>query len=128
MIKINYIIEKGNNIYINNKTHIQTNFRKYIETYLESQLTTFKGRVDAIKNKYGFHKLIPIYISHQLCFIPLNNLKDYELVYINIYEINLIQKVKNKTLIKFHDQSEIIINKQFNSIYNNYKRALIIKS
>lgn len=128
MEKIKYIIEKPPYIYINNKIKIKNTFKKYIEDILLEQLTTYKGRIDAIKKIYGYKKLTPIYINEQICFIPLNSLKDYEQVYINIYQVKYFKKINYQTEVKFLDNTEIIINKLYNNIYNNYKRGLIIKS
>ena len=128
MNNINYILEKTKKIYINNKEILNCSFVEYIEIILLDQLTTFDGRIRATKKKYNFYKLTPIFISHDICFIPINNTKDFERVYINIYTIIEMQKINKKTLIKFVDGTSVIIKKEFNCILNNYKRALIIKS
>jgi len=82
MNNINYIKAYSNKIIINNNEVINQNINTYLNNILIHQLTTVYGRVDAIKNLYGYKKLVPIYINSQLILFPISNLKEYENIYI----------------------------------------------
>ena len=107
---------------INEVLVLNQSFQKYINELLISDLTDIEGRLKAIKNKYGYKKLVPIYITDNLCFIPLENIQ-YNRLYINIYSI-----------VKTHDDKVVFIDgdvlktkKNFKTLINYIMRAKHIK-
>lgn len=115
----NKMIKLYNNseIIIRNQT-----FKEYINELLIKDLTDIEGRLKAIKSKYGYKKLIPIYIRDDLCFIPLENTQ-YNKLYINIYSI---VKILNNEVI-FIDGEVLKTKKNFKTLKNYIMRAKQIK-
>lgn len=121
---INYIQILNREIKINNKTVIQKTFEQYLNSLLIKDLTTYKGRIDAIRIKYNYRKLIPIYICEDLCLIPIENKKSIDNLYLNIYSIKYIDITSN---IIFNDNTIIKLDKKYHIIKKYIKRALTIK-
>ena len=126
MQNINYIKVYTNKIIINNNQTKYISLNKYLDSILLDQLTTYDGRICAVREKYGFVKLTPIYINKTNILIPLNNLKDFENIYINICNIIKLESKKHNTLIVFKDTEHIIVNKKINMINKYIKRAITI--
>lgn len=101
---------------------LNLSFEKYLNVLLLKDLTTFNGRIEAIKKKYKYKKLVPIYIDDTLCFIPVENI-EYNSIYINAYSIYKITYQK----IIFIDGSSLSIYKNLKTISNNINRAKAIK-
>lgn len=101
---------------------LNLSFEKYINELLLNDLTTYTGRIEAIKKKYNYRKLVPIYINDTICFIPLEN-KEYNSIYINVYSVYKIIYDK----IIFIDGSSLLIYKNLQTISNNINRARGIK-
>ncbi len=90
-------------------------------------LTTLKGRLDAIKKKYGMRKNIPIYLKPDLVFfrIPIDN---HEL-YLNAWMILNLRAENNDTVIHFKNGTKLLINKNIRFLKRQWQRSLsIIKS
>ena len=118
-LEITYI--DGNNKILN-KT-----LEKYFNEILLDSLTTYRGRINAIKEKYHFKKYVPIYISSNCCFIPISKLDDINNMFINVYTILDICKINDKTKITFIDNTSIVINKKYQQYISIIKRAISIK-
>ena len=101
---------------------LNLSFEKYLNVLLLKDLTTFNGRIEAIKKKYKYKKLVPIYIDDTMCFIPVENI-EYNSIYINAYSIYKITYQK----IIFIDGSSLSIYKNLKTISNNINRAKAIK-
>lgn len=101
---------------------LNLSFEKYLNVLLLKDLTTFNGRIEAIKKKYKYKKLVPIYIDDTICFIPVENI-EYNSIYINAYSIYKITYQK----IIFIDGSSLSIYKNLKTISNNINRAKAIK-
>ncbi len=126
MININYIKVYTNKIIIDDNIKLNISVEKYLDKILLEQLTTYEGRTKAIKLKYGFVKLTPIYIDQTNILIPLYNLKDYENIYINMCNIVTLKSKGSKTIILFKDSKEITVNKKINIISKYIVRARTI--
>lgn len=120
---INYIEILNRQIKINGKKIINLTFEKYINNLLIKDLTTYQGRINSIKEKYNYRKLVPIYISLGLCLIPICNKKSINNLYINIYSIS---SLTGFTTITFKDNQILNVDKNIRTIKSYIKRASII--
>lgn len=120
---INYIEILNRQIKINGKETINLTFEKYINNLLIKDLTTYQGRINSIKEKYNYRKLVPIYISLGLCLIPICNKKSINNLYINIYSIS---SLTGFTTITFKDNQILNVDKNIRTIKSYIKRASII--
>jgi len=122
---MNYIKKTQKNIYVD-EIKLSIKLVKYLDSLLLSQLCTMEGRINAIKCKYKFIKLTPIYINESICLIPLQSFSSITNLFINIKEILDIKKYDNRTLIIFKDNKRIIVDKTYKSFKENYKKASMI--
>jgi competence transcription factor ComK len=98
-------IKKGNRetiIYTSDKEIVsQENIYKIFDDWCLVSLTTYEGRIEAIKKIYQIKKLVPIYINQDLMLFPIENRKSVENIYINVTKITKICDIDNKTKIFF---------------------------
>lgn len=106
--------------------NIPLTIAKYFDSLLLDQLTTYEGRIKAIKIKYSFIKQTPIYIDNSMCFVPIYNKKDIENIYVNVKSIKYLQKSSLGTKIIFIDNSIVNINKPIEIIRNYINKANMI--
>ena len=107
---------------------IDTKLNVYLDQLLLRDLTTLKGRVDAIKKIYHIDKLTPIYIDNNCCLIPLFNQSYNYNYYLNIYQIKNIIKEDNCSIIHFIDGEKIKVNKKRTLILKQIAKARLIKN
>lgn len=93
---------------------------------LLKQLTTYDGRIEAIKKVYHIYKHIPIYIDYNLVFIQIFNKKQYNNIYINICRIIDMIKDGEDTIIIFDDGFRIKITKPYHIFKKYYNNSLKI--
>ncbi len=99
---------------------------KVFNKWCLDSLTTYKGRMDAIKQKYQLKKLVPIYINKDLMLFPINNKKDVDNIYINILNILKIEKESDLTKILFKNDYVLYLNKSYKLVNNYYQKSLKI--
>ena len=96
------------------------------DNYLLNQLTTLKGRLDAIKKVYHINKNIPVFLDNNLVFIQTFNKKQHENIYINVHRIIDMIKDKENTIIIFEDESKLLVEKPLHIIKKYYNNSLKI--
>lgn len=90
-------------------------------------LTTLKGRLDAIKKKYGMRKNIPIYLKPDLVLFRIS-IDDHEL-YLNAWMILNLRAENDDTVIHFKNGTKLLVNKNIRFLKRQWQRSLsIIKS
>ena len=126
MKQINFIKAYTNRIIINNVDIYLQSIEEYFDNLLLNQLTSYKGRIDAIKRKFKFQKLIPVYIDNLNIFVPINNLKEYENIYINAARVIKTAAKGKSTIVYFIDKTKLEVNKNENLIIKYISRAISI--
>lgn len=111
---------------IKEKIVIRDPIEKVINKWCLDSLTTYQGRLDAIKQKYRLKKLVPIYIDKELMLFPIDNKQKLDNVYINSLNVLEIDKLANQTKIVFKNKEYLIIDKKYQLINNYYQRCLKI--
>lgn len=108
----------------------ETEVEILLDTLLEDvclkDLTTFKGRIDAISKVYHIYKHIPIYLTKDIILITTSNKKQFDNTYINICNIIDMVKDKNATIIIFLDGSHLMVNKPYHLMKKYYDQSLKI--
>lgn len=99
---------------------------KVFNKWCLDSLTTYKGRMEAIKQKYQLKKLVPIYINKDLMLFPVNNKKDVDNIYINVLSILKIEEENNLTKIIFKNNDFVYLTKSYKLVNNYYKKCLKI--
>jgi competence protein ComK len=90
-------------------------------------LSTYKGRLDAIKKKYHLKKQVPIYINTDLMIFPIKNKKDIDNIYINALNIlNIDADINGFTVIKFINNQQIEIEKEHKIIEKYFLKTMSI--
>ena len=112
-----------------NKSEVEVNIilEELLNNYLLNDLTTLKGRLDAIKKVYHIYKHIPIYLEKNIIFIQTHNKKHLNNIYINTCNIIDMIKDNNKTKITFLDMSDLIIDTPYHLMKKYYQKSLKIK-
>ena len=126
MNQINFIKTYTNKIIINNVDIYLQSIERYFDDRLLNQLTSYKGRIDAVKRKFKIQKLIPVYIDNSNIFVPINNLKEYENIYINAARVIKTVAKGKSTIVYFIDKTKLEVNKNENLIIKYISRAISI--
>lgn len=123
---INYIEINNRSLHVFEEAknyRIETNLESFLNSILINKLTTYKGRIDAIKIKYRFFKNVPIFIDDSLCLINCFNKKNLDNIYINVKAISNFKKENNYIRIDFIDNSHLFVKKKFEIIKKYIDKA-----
>lgn len=108
---MNYIVKTAYGIKISNRNTITSyplGLIQYINQLCIDELTTFEGRMHALKKIYHKRNNMPIYINKALCFFYLEPLRSLDAMVINTHKIKAIQsKNEGITMISFKDGSTL---------------------
>ena len=96
---------------------------QYFDDLLVPALTTFKGRINATKRMYHYHKLTPLYISSACLLMPTNNKRSLDNIYINLYSIKTVVNINGETLIKFQDNDTLLLANSYKQFMKLITRA-----
>lgn len=83
-------------------------------------ITTLKGRIDAIKKIFSFAYNIPIYLNNKMIFFKIN---DDRMIWINAINVIDIFKKENNTIIVFRNGHSLEVNKNYRNIRKSYLKA-----
>ena len=124
-------IKQGNRetiIYtINNIIHISKTIENVFDDWCIDTLSTYKGRLEAIKKKYHLKKQVPIYINSDLMIFPIKNKKDIDNIYINALNIlNIDEDINGYTVIKFINNKLLKIKKEYKIIKKYFEKTMSI--
>ena len=71
--------------------------KQVLNSLLLKELTTYQGRLDALKVKTGWSRNVPLFIDEQCCLFVTTSHRDSAAVYINCVEIVSIRKYDEAT-------------------------------
>lgn len=111
----------------NNIIHISKTIENVFDEWCIDTLSTYKGRLDAIKKKYHLKKQVPIYINTDLMIFPIKNKKDIDNIYINALNIlNIDADINGFTVIKFINNELLKIEKEHKIIEKYFLKTMSI--
>ncbi len=85
---------------------LKVGIRQFFGKMLLREHTTYEGRIQALKKRYGLKNNVPIYIDEDHCFYTTKNLREYDSVCINYHSVLSVREKSNKeTEIVFKDLS-----------------------
>ncbi len=123
-------IKQGNResiIYtINGVIHINKPIDKLLNEWCLEELTTYSGRMEAIRIKYHLRKLVPVYINKELMLFPVSDKKDLNNIYINSLNVLMLEKQGKNTQIEFINHYLLILNKEYEKVDRYYQRTIDI--
>lgn len=61
--------------------------KKFLNELCIENLSTFDGRINAVRIKHNIKSLVPLYVSNECLLIPTSSIRNYECVWINYYMI-----------------------------------------
>lgn len=64
-----------------------TSIKKFLNELCIENLSTFDGRINAVRIKHNIKSLVPLYVSNECLLIPTSSIRNYECVWINYYMI-----------------------------------------
>lgn len=109
----------------NNYRLFQDKVNNFLNQLLIDDLTTLKGRLKAIRIKYGMRKNIPIYLNNNLVFFRL--IEDDKLIYINAMMVLRLTKDGDNTVIYFKNDSKLLVKRKVRFIKSQWERSLLIE-
>lgn len=109
----------------NNYRLFQDKVNTFLNQVLIDDLTTLKGRLKAIRIKYGMRKNIPIYLNNYLVFFRL--IEDDKLIYINAMMVLRLTKDGDNTVIYFKNDSKLLVKRKVRFIKSQWERSLLIE-
>lgn len=113
--------------YDDGKIHKESDLQKYLHTLCLQEYTTLKGRIEAVKEVFGFKYNIPIYINEKVIFVKIPQ-EEYNL-WINVYNIVSINKVDQyNTRIVFTNNFSLIVIMNKNRLVSIIKKGQMIKN
>ncbi len=111
----------------NNIIHISKTIENVFDEWCIDTLSTYKGRLDAIKKKYHLKKQVPVYINTDLMIFPIKNKKDIDNIYINALNIlNIDEDINGFTVIKFINNELLKIEKEHKIIEKYFLKTMSI--
>jgi competence protein ComK len=111
----------------NNIIHISKTIENVFDEWCIDTLSTYKGRLDAIKKKYHLKKQVPIYINTDLMIFPIKNKKDIDNIYINALNIlNIDADINGFAVIKFINNELLKIEKEHKIIEKYFLKTMSI--
>ncbi len=108
---------------LNGIVHINKTIDNLFNEWCLEELTTYKGRMEALRIKYRFKKLVPVYINKKITLFPLFDKKDLNNVYINYINVLFVEKQGQNTIIEFINHEQLIVEKNYQIINKYYKRC-----
>lgn len=98
---------------------------KYLHQLCLKEHTTLKGRLQAIKELYGFKYNPPIYINNHIILVKIVDWNN--IYYINVYNVVGLEKISHQqTKVIFSDQTVLVIKKSKRSISDQFKKGQLI--
>ena len=123
-------IKQGNResiiYYLDDKNKKEGVLTNLLNKWCLEELTTYKGRMEAIREKFHLRKYVPIYINEELMLMPTTTKNDIDIIYINIVNILKIEKNDNKSKIIFKNRKELILNVDYEKLNRFYCRCINI--
>ncbi|QVK21687.1 competence protein ComK [Mycoplasmatota bacterium] len=90
-------VYEGIKVYYDQKVNVlDVSIYKFLNDICIDNLSTYKGRIDAIKRKYNIKSLVPLYVSEDCLLIPTTSIRNYECIWINYFQI---QKIKTSEIL-----------------------------
>ena len=120
------IIERiDNDVYVDNYK-INESVYSYISKLASKNFKTIKSITKSVKRITGYKKLNPLYISSDILLIPLYEIRSYDAICVNYYNIKGIVIHKEETTIVFKDDTiKRIIISSFR-MHNLIKKAELV--
>lgn len=98
-------------------------YEKSCQTFLNElcleELSTFRGRVDAVKKVFLYKYNAPLFVNEKNIFLKV--MASFN-VWINIVEIDKIYKENEKVIITFLSGKVLKINTSYRTFMKNYKK------
>ena len=106
---------------------IKNSLKNYINDLCLKNLSTYDGRRESVVSLLKEKCNIPIYINNSTFLYPTKSLREYDMLFLNYYEILSFRKVDSrKTLFIFNNLSEMIVNISINKVIKQHKRIEFI--
>jgi len=121
-----YLKRHNNGIMIKDETSeylVSSGIKKYLNNLCMNNLSTFDGRRKAIVKLLKQKDNIPIYIDSENFVYPTKSIRDFDMVYINYFEVLSYKTVGfKKTLIVFNNLEYLIIDIDIKRVDRQHKR------
>ncbi len=85
------------------------------------ELTTFKGRMDALKKHFERRYNLPVYINETMCFYGSAPIRRPEAVYVNFFDVLSLRDLGGRTEILFKDLSVLLLDVPYERMHRRHQ-------
>lgn len=105
----------------------EDDYKNFLHTLCLKEYTTLKGRIEAIKELFGFKYNVPIYINDKIILVKIPE-GEYN-IWINVYNIVSISEVDQySTNIVFVNNSSLVVMMSKNKVISIVNKGQMIKN
>ena len=102
---------------------VSSGIKKYLNNLCMNNLSTFDGRRKAIVKLLEQKDNIPIYIDSNNFVYPTKSLREFDMIYINYFEVLSYKEIAyKKTLIVFKNLEYLVVDIDMKRIERQHKR------
>ncbi len=100
----------------------------YLDTLLLAELTTFEGRMAALRKMTGMKRNLPIYIDDSICLYTTKSLREPDAICINFHRVLSIRDKKFSAEVIFKDLSILPLDMPYRKLAHKHaKTACFLK-
>ena len=101
--------------------------KQVLNRLLLSELTTYQGRLDALRVRTGWMRDVPLFINPHCCFFVTTAHRDCNAVYVNCVEVVSIRPSNStSSVIHFKSLNTRFVNVPYVRLKRKYEKACIL--
>ena len=128
---MHYIRKDASGIVVTDGTatkRLACSLRGYLDALLLAELTTFEGRMAALRKTTGMQRNLPIYIDETVCFYTTKSLREPDVVCINFHRVLSIRDKRSSAEVIFKDLSILRLDMPYRKLAHRHaKTACFLK-
>jgi len=103
---------------------LKVGVKQFLSEMLLKEHTTYEGRIQALKKRYGLKNSVPIFIDDEHCFYATKSLREYDSVCINYHSVlSLREKSAHETEVVFKDLSVLSLAIPYPSLMRKHAKT-----
>ncbi len=97
-----------------------------LETLLQDELTTFEGRLEALKRRFGWRRNVPVYIDEERCFFLSASSREVDTLWVNAPRVVAIHSIPTGARIDFFSGTSVELSRDSRLLRRRWQRALVL--
>ncbi len=95
----------------------------YLDGLLLGELTTFEGRMAALRKRTGMKRNLPIPIDDTICLYPTKSLREPDVVCINYHRVLSIRDKRSFSEVIFKDLSILTVDMPYGKLARKHAKT-----